>query len=177
MKNQSKHPFVISFMMVMVFGSVCALVTFAQSGANVIRRQGESDASYQARLRAANRRHMSDDALYPDKLIHIQDGESKVDYQARLRSTIRGLLVLQAPKTTRRESEEESNYQNRCRAIRKSYVSQFNHLVAHPEEDDVAYQDRISKWKQAQETTLIERKRSESEQSYYNRAMRAAGHL
>ncbi len=159
--------FACIFVLILVFTS--ALVALDDSKAEVTHRRGESDVAYQARLRAAERRENS------VQLIDKQPGETCEAYEARLRTTLKGYiyLFLDPHYAVQREGESQQSYQARCRAAERAMASIYYSLIVRPNEDEAAYRERLSAWKEAQLSISVERRRGESEGSYQAR-LRAA---
>jgi hypothetical protein len=99
----------------------------------VARRRGESEASYQARVRAAER------ARRNANIDKQQTGETDEAYQLRLRTTIKGLLDLCLPiqPVVQRDGESQASYQARIRAAERSGSLRNSSLMAYPYEDEM----------------------------------------
>ncbi len=174
MQNQAKRPFIASFMMVLVLGSVSALVSLAQSDINMPRRQGENDASYQARLRARDRYLNSDPKLDSSSLIYKQPGETDETYQERLQITINGLLYLRNPEDPKmRNGETQASFQARLRMAEKNRLNRYNHLIALSKEDKGSYLTRLRGWVGFESSPEFRRRQGESASGYQKRFLEA----
>jgi len=159
--------------------AVCAMgFLVAQGGAQVqvARRASESEAAYQARVRAAQAavagaRSNTVRVQYIDK----QADETDAEYLERLHMTIRGLLWLYTPQmtVTQRPGESTAAYEARCRAAEAARVRQYTYLIAKPDEDETAYRSRLAKWREISSSVTIARRAGESEAAYKAR-LRAA---
>lgn len=109
------------------------------------RRRGESEASYQARVRAAER------ARRTASIDRQQTAETDEAYQLRLRTTIKGLLDLCLPiqPVIQRDGESQASYQARIRAAERSGALQNSSLMAYPYEEEIAYRSRLKAWKES----------------------------
>lgn len=160
---------IISLVAVLILVFTSGLIAFEESKAKVTRRSGESDAAYQARLRAAGSKHNT------IQLINKQSGETNEAYEARLRTTLKGYvyLFLDPHYVVQREGESDQSYQARCRAAERAMSSLYYSLIARPNEDEAAYRERLSVWKEAKLSISVKRRSGESEASYQAR-LRAA---
>ena len=174
MQNQSKRPFITFFVVVLVLGSVSALVSFAQSEANITRRQGESEASYQARVRAYRRAKSQGPKIEPNLLINKQPGETDETYQKRLQITIEGLLYLRNPEDPKmRKGEAQASFQARLRMTEKNRLTRYNHLIALPFEDEGSYRTRLRDWVDFESSPEFKRRQGESASGFQKRFMEA----
>ncbi len=177
MQNRScfsvKRHSVLAVLIICVTGIFVAL---GSAQGKITRRAGESQAAYQARVRAATAAAArTRSGVAQVQFIDKQSGETGASYQARLRRTVRGLLFLQAPPfvVTRRSGESTAAYEARCRAAKAAEGRSQYHLIARPDENETAYRARLAKWKEIKSSVTIKRRTGESEAAYQAR-LRAA---
>ena len=149
MRSQKPTIRVCSCLGVLMVGLAIAHITYGQT---VAKRASESEAAYQARLRAAARERTlqaSSNAGDESDTLTKREGESEAAFRARLRAAAR----------------------NRALENKKPGV------VKTPTENDAAYQERLQRLTRNPESgasiPLVDRQANESEDEYHERLKKA----